>query len=162
MEADSVINYVRSKIFAILDCECIQISPDHQCVRCLYILCKDGRTSKYSEFYACKQYRELETRYKKAFGYCQKHIHHLGYNPRKTNSPHCVQTTSILHDFVCANRLDIILFKGGNIEKKLCNNMSLPALNIETLGVPKATSHDPRLEVQQHYNYLLNIGCMLK
>ena len=106
----SVIHYVRARNFAILDCECIQTSS-HQCVRSLYILCKDDFSSISEEFYACKRYRELTTRYKKAFRYCQKHVHHLRYEPRKTNSLLCAQAMCVLQNFVRMNRIDIVLFK---------------------------------------------------
>lgn len=151
------LDYVRTRNFAILDCECIQTSSDHQCVRCLYILCKDGFTSMYKEFYACKRYRDLETKYKNAFRYCQKRIHHLRYEPRK-KSPFCEKATYILQNFVRMNRIDIILYKGGTIEQRICNEACIPSLNIETLGAPKVNSHDPKVEVHSHYNYLLSIG----
>ena len=159
-ERRRAIDYIRARNFGILDCECIQTSSHHQCVRSLFILCKDGFTSKHAEFYACIQYRELDIKYKKAFRYCQKHIHHLQYKPQKINAPLCIQAAFLIQEFVRMNNIDIILFKGGTIEQRLCNDAGVPSLNIEILGAPKVNSHDPKVEVHSHYNYLLNIGCL--
>ena len=140
------INYLHRTNFAILDCECIQTSSHHQCVRSLYILCKDCFTSMYDEFYACKRYRELETKYKKAFTYCQKHVHLLPYEPPR-KSLFCVKAKDVLQDLVRKNKIDIILFKGGTIEQGLCNEVGVSLLNIEIIGAPKVNSHNPRVEI---------------
>ena len=157
---ESVIHYVRARNVAVLDCESIQTSAQHQCIRNLFILCKDGVTCKYKDFYACKRYRELETKYQRAFRYCQRRVHHLQYEPRKSDSPSCAHATYFLQNFIRENRIDLVLYKGGIVEKRLCNDAGVSALNIETLGAPKVKSHDPRIEVRAHYNFLINIGCM--
>ena len=157
---ENVIVYLRARNFAILDCELIQTTPDHQCVRSLYILCKDGVTSMGKEFFACKKYRELEMKYRKSFRYCQRHIHHLSYEPRKTNSLSCENSTYLLQNFVQKHRIDVVLYKGGTKEKSLCNEAGVPSINIETLGAPRVRSHNPQIEVHAHYNYLSNIHCI--
>ena len=118
---ESVIHYVRAKNVAVLDCECIQTSAQHQCVRNLFILCKDG-TCKYKDFYACKRYRQLDTKYQRAFRYCQRRIHNLQYEPRKTDSPSCTHATEFLQNFIRENQIDLVLYKGGTVVKRLCND----------------------------------------
>ena len=130
-ERRRAIDYILAKFFGILDCECIQTNSHHQCVRSLFILCKDGFTSKHTEFCACIQYRELNIKYKKAFRYCQKLIHYLQYKPQKINAPLCIQAAFLIQEFVRMNNIDIILFKGGTIEQRLCNDAGVPSLNIE-------------------------------
>ena len=109
----------------------------------------------YRQFVACVPYRELEIKYRRAFRYCEKHIHHLPYRPRKRNSPLCENATNILRKFIRENNIDIVLYKGGNVEHKLCNDACVSSLDIERLGAPKVYSHDLRVEVKEHYNYLV-------
>ena len=115
---ENVVVYLRARNFAILDCECVQISAHHQCVRSLYILCKDGVTNVYREFFVCKRYRELEMKYRKAFRYCQRNVHPLPYEPRKNNSLSCENCMYLLQHFVRKNSIDVVLYKGGCKEKK--------------------------------------------
>ena len=161
LKPKSMMNYLRQKNFALIDCEYIQCTSHHQCVRAIYILCKNGFTEMYAEFYPCKRYRQLEAKYKKTFRYCEKHIHHLNYEPKK-KSPPCMNVKEILRDFASENNIEIFLFKGGEIEQRLCNEVSIPSLNIELLGAPKVSFHDPRIEVHRHYNYLLNMGYLFQ
>ena len=160
MLIEDAISYLRGKNFALIDCEYIQTTSLHQCVRSMYILCKNGFTCKYTEFYACKRYRELEAKHKTTFRYCHKRIHHLSYEPKQKKSPSCVKAKDILHHFINTNNIQIMLYKGGIIEQRLCNEVGIPSLHLEFLGVPKVSSHDPRIELHNHYDYLLNIGCL--
>ena len=40
-------------IWSILDCEMIQMSQDHMCIRAMYVLLEDEITDKYIEFLPC-------------------------------------------------------------------------------------------------------------
>ena len=93
---EEIIKHLRGKNFVLIDCEYIQTSASHQCVRTMYMLHKNGFTCKYIEFYACKRYRELEAKYKKTFRYCQKHIH-LNYEPVRSRSHHLVLKQNIFY-----------------------------------------------------------------
>ena len=149
---------LRDNNFAIMDCEYIQTLAYHQCVRSMYILSKGGFTSENREFRACKRYYKLEDKYKRAFQYCRRHIHKLSYEP-KCPSPHCVQATTVLHEFIVKHNIKLVLFKGGQIEKELCDMINFPSFNIESLkGIHKADTHDPSEEVHFHYKSLIQGG----
>ncbi len=45
-------------------------------------------------------------------------------------------------------------FKGGDIEPKLCEQLSIPSKNIDELGALKATSPGPFGELTEHYAFL--------
>ena len=149
---------LHDKNFAIIDCEYIQTSARHKCIRSMYILTKDGFTSERREFSACKRYYELEDKYKRAFQYCRRHIHKLPYDP-KCSSPHCTQSTTVLYEFIVKHNVKLVLYKGGQIEKELCDEINFPSFNIERLdGIHKADTHDPDVEVHFHYKSLIQGG----
>ena len=56
------------------------------------------------------------------------------------------------------NGIELILFKGGTIERDLCAALDIPALNIESFeGLQKANSHDPRKEVSFYYSQIIKV-----
>ena len=145
---------------AILDVEFITISSSHRCIRKLYILAENGFTDMEMEFYPCKRYRELKSKYKQSFQFCRPNIHNLSYNPWKF-SPRCSQAQQKLNEFVVCNRITMILFKGGIVERDMCRELGIESMNIELLGeVVKACSHDPREEVNFYYDQLINFGLL--
>lgn len=156
-----MIKLLRSKNFAIIDCEGIQCSKEHICIRNMYILAKDGFSDKEGEFIPCKRYEDLEERYRRAYHYCKKNIHKLSYTP-KDSLRRCTEAAILLREYIFRNNIDIILYKGGVIEKKLCDSINVTSYNIEALGVPKAPSHQPKDEVNFYYNCLLHIGCLFE
>ena len=145
------------KRWAILDVEFIATSSSHRCIRKLYILAENGFTDMEMEFYPCKRYRELESKYKKSSQFCRRNIHNLSYNPWKF-SPRCSHAQQKLNEFVVRNGITMILFKGGIVERDMCRELSIESMNIELLGeVKKACSHDPCKEVNFHYDQLINL-----
>ena len=40
------------------------------------------------------------------------------------------------------------------LEKNICQNIGVKLLNLEDVGVPKASSHQPKEEVYEHYEYI--------
>ena len=158
---DKAVCTLRERNFALVDCEGIQTSKDHCCIRSMYILSKDGFTCQENDFFTCKPFKQLEDKYKKAFIFCKKHVHRLRYNPKDTTHQ-CTVASQILFNFVRRNNIKIVLYKGGTIEKKLCEEMNIEAYNIERLGVLKIYNHSPNVETHFHYNCLLNIGCLFR
>ena len=145
------------KHWALLDVEFIQTSLTHRCIRKLYILEKNGYTGMESEFYPCKPYSELERRYQKSFRFCRAHIHKLNYNP-KQYSPECATVLSKLIEFIVNNGIELILYKGGTIEKDLCKALDIPSFNIESFEeLEKAYTHNPRTEVKCYFNRLADL-----
>ena len=150
---------MREKNWAFLDVEYIQISKDHRCARKLYILTKSGCTDMEIEFYPCKQYNELELKYKRSYQFCRSKIHKLRYNPKKP-SPPCSKVLSKLNEFIVYNDITLILYKGGTIEKYLCEQLDMESMNVECFNeLEKAYSHDPRTEVNCYYRQLVELDC---
>ena len=147
------------KSWAILDVEYIQSSKNHKCIRKLYILAKNGYSDMEMEFYPCTRYRYLEPKYKRSFQFCRRNIHNLSYHPWKF-SPLCSQAVPKLNEFIVDNDLELILYKGGTIERDLCEDLYIESMNIECFGdLEKAYSHDPRKEVHFYYDELIRYLC---
>ena len=146
-----------SRKWALLDVEFIRTSSSHRCVRKLYILSKNGYTNMEKEFYPCRRYKQLESKYQRSFQYCKQNIHKLTYNPKRF-VPLCSQTLTKLNEFIVYNDITLILYKGGTIEKDLCEELDIDCLNIECFEeLQKIPSHDPRQEVHCYYNQLIDL-----
>lgn len=144
------------KSFAVLDVEYIQVTRKHQCVRKLFMLTHNSALKK--EFYPCKRYRDIEIKYQAAFRYCRNHIHKLTYNPRFYTT-WCETVIKVLKDFIEKNKIQFVLYKGGDIERNLCEEIGIPSYNIEALpGIEKAPNHDPEAEVRFHFKQILEYG----
>ena len=55
-----------------------------------------------------------------------------------------------------------ILYKAGSIEKRPREKIDIDSINIEDVGSKKGDSHSPKVEVNLHYNYLLNTGYLFE
>ena len=139
-------------MYAILDIEGIQRDKDHICVRKLYILSSDGITDCEREFNACLPFQKLERKYQTAFIYCKKRIHKLNYYPKRLSMA-CSLAVGTLKTFVEENGIKIVFFKGGVIERRLCEKAGVKYFDIGRL-VPKVNCHNPRTEVHLHFDYL--------
>ena len=138
-----------------MDCEGIQSSKLHSCIRAMYILKQDETDELYNEFIPCREFNKLESKYKNAFRYCKKNIHKLDYIP-KYYKEYCSDAKVMLNDFIKRNDIKIILYKGGTIEKNVCTQIGIKSYNIEQFGVPKVTTHCPKEQVILHYKYIKN------
>ena len=151
----SLSEVLRAKTWAILDVEYIQTTSSHKCIRKFYMLEKGASASLEQEFFPCIQYNDLERKYQKSFRFCRAHIHKLSYNPEERQSSPCSAAAEEINGFVTDNEIEIIMYKGGDVEKFICEELEIPSLNIEQFGVTKAACHDPRLEVHYYYDQLL-------
>ena len=138
--------------YAILDVEGIQISKEHMCTRKLYILHENGKDQRCIEFKACVDYEQLRLEYQEAFRWCERRIHKLPYHPRKGRP--CEDAKKELKEFVNEHQINVIYYKGGTIEKNLCKQIDFPCFNIEDINAPKVNSHDPRVEVRAHWEFV--------
>ena len=127
---------------ALLDIEYVQANKNHQCIRKLAILLEDGETFFVREFRPCMPWRSLELKYRKSFEYCRRKVHNLEYNPLCAAS-NCADAIDTVRDILEWNDVRRVLYKGGDIKRKLCQQLGIPSKNIEDYGAPKATSHDP-------------------
>ena len=138
-------------MYAILDIEGIRISKDHVCTRKSYILHENGK-DLCLEFKPCIDIIDLELKYYKSFRYCEREIHKLSYYPR-TNRP-CADAARELKKFVEEYNIDVVYYKGGHLEKDMCHTIKIPCFNIENVSAPKVPSHDPRVEVKSHWQFV--------
>ena len=142
---------LKTRNWMIIDIEYIQTSKKHQCIRKLYMLSKNGSTESELEFYLCVRYNNLSRKYQRAFHYCQKYIHKLSYNPRNY-SPLCCHILKEINDFIVHNEIELVLYKGGMIEYKLCEELCITSMNLEVIPqLKKAYSHNPKVEVNFYY-----------
>ena len=153
-------NFLRSTNFAILDCEVIRINQ-HDCIRRMYCLGKDGFSSISGEFQPCISFGRLSEKDRKSFLYCKKHIHKLNYYPQRNNTQSCTHAKKLLKNFIRRRDIKLLLYKGGCIERNLAKQLDIPSLNIENIGVSKIIDcHDPEIEVNCHYKSLIEKGCI--
>ena len=146
---------IMKRNYIILDMEMIQTTKDHACIRKFYALSKDSKTDIEMDGIPCKQFKDLEKKYQKAFFYCRNHIHHLGYYPtRDKERIRCQNVKFIIKNFLLRVNADIIFYKGGIHEKDISAEIGVDSFNIEELGIPKTNSHDPKEEVHTHYKKL--------
>ena len=149
---------VREKNWALLDIEYIQSTRIHKCYRKLYILSNDGFTGLELDFFPCRTFKDLDREYRKSFHFCRAHIHKLPYYPEKYASP-CSTAVDKVDKFIVDNGINLVLYKGGCIEKHMCEELCIPSLNIEQLGeFERPYSHDPRVEVDTYYGQLIHLS----
>ena len=144
------------KRWALLDVEFIRISATHRCICKLYILCDNGFVDMELEFFPCMRYKDLQLKYQRCFQYCKRYIHKLNYKPRYF-SPECLKVLSILNEFIVYNDIDLILYKGGTIERDLSKALDISSLNIECFELEKVQSHDPYVEVNSYFSQIVEM-----
>ena len=153
---EHILEELKEKNWAFMDVEYIRISSTHRCIRKIYLLMKDGSTDLELDFYPCMRYKDLEPRYQRSFRFCRNHIHKLSYDPRKWPWIHYADAVSKINNFVVYNDIELILYKGGDIEEELCKELCIKSMNIELIPeIEKIKSHDPRLEVNWYYDQIL-------
>ena len=139
-------------MYGILDIEGIQRDKEHVCIRKFYILASDGVIDCEREFNVCLPFQKLEKKYQTAFIFCKNKIHKLNYYPKRLSMP-CSLAVDTLRTFAEENGIKIVFFKGGIIERRLCEKAGVKYFDIGRL-VPKVNCHDPRTEVHLHFDYL--------
>ena len=157
-EQKRIVEMLSAKKWAIMDMEYIRTSKTHKCIRKLYILADNGYNDMELDFYPCTRYRDLESKYQRSFRFCKAHIHKLSYNPEHQYALACNTVLAKLNTFIVYNNIQLILYKGGTIEKELCKELDIPSYNIECFGgLEKVESHDPQTEVNSYYTQLVEI-----
>ena len=159
-----------------MDIEAIQTSPTHACIREISIMPMFQATFQATNIHAiaCKDYDNLLKNYQKSFIYCFDNVHHLPYYPKtKLKDVHCQQIKTILQSYIAKD--NIVFYKGGTHEKRLCDQMQIISINIEQFGVPKVKNisspcyeqcdghvkeglHCPSVEIKK-FRYFLSKYC---
>ena len=99
----------------------------------------------------------MQKKYRKSFDFYKKNIHRLTYNPKNQSLPQSKALEEI-NNFMIYNDIDMIIYKGGNIERDTCIKLCIPSRDIESFqGLEKANSHDPAFEVNFHYDQIINL-----
>ena len=61
----------------------------------------------------------------------------------------------ILNEFITDNDINLILYKGGKIERDLSKALGISSLNIECFELEKVQSHDPYVEVNGYFSQIV-------
>ena len=118
-------------LWAVLKIDAIRTSPDHCCIRRLYIGDKTGRHYVEMEFYPCQALKKLNPDLQARFHHERARVHGLTYNPIKRSLPCCKAITKI-KDFIVYNNIETVLFNGGSgIVQDLCSEMCIPCHSIQ-------------------------------
>ena len=156
MDQQNNIELLKEKNWALMDIEYIQTSRSHQCVRKHYILVANGYDDLELDFYPCVRDKDLDSNYQRSFRFCKRKVHKLTYNPRQY-SPPCSTVLSKINEFIVYINIDLILYKGGTIEKDLCVELCIPSMSIECLPeLEKVRSQESRIEVNYYYDQLVD------
>ena len=59
-----------------------------------------------------------------------------------------------MRTFIAAHHINLVFYKGGCIEKRLCEDIGIDSYDMVNFGIPKAPSHDPCEEVHFYYKHL--------
>ena len=148
--------YFNAKNWTLLDIEYIQCTRTHRCIRKFYILAKNGYTDLQLECIPCEPLHKLEKKYQKAFHFCQSEIHKLPYYPEGSSLP-CSAAVERLNSFIKNNKIDLVFYKGGDIERKVCDELYINSFNIENFKneLEEVYSHDPYTEVNCYFTQLV-------
>ena len=145
--------------YAIIDIEAISLSKSrgkpgrysktHNCLRKVVVLLYSDKYAVY-EAQPCVRFSDLTDCELKTFDFCHKNIHRLSYYPFEFYRPftECVNIPEMVKDYLEFNDISIVYYKGGCLEKDLCEKMGFESRDLEKFGVQKAQTHDPLTEVK--------------
>ena len=146
--------------YAVLDIEGITLdksrpqpkgkySKIHICNRKVALECYDSSTKVY-EFSPCVEWKDLLLKpERKSFHHCQHYVHRLSYYPFFPNET-CVNSGIVIKKYLESKDIDLILYKGGTIERSMCDTIGIECRDLELYGVSryKGRVHDPLEEVR--------------
>ena len=55
------------------------------------------------------------------------------------------------------NDIDLVFYKGGDVEKNLCTELDIESFNIENFDLERVKSHDPYVEMNFYYPQLIEM-----
>ena len=159
-----------------MDIKAIQTSPTYTCIREISITPMFQATFQATSIQAiaCKDYDDLVENYQKSFIYCFNNVHHLPYYPKtKLKDVRCQQIKTILQSYIAKD--NIVFYKNGTHEKRLCDQMQILSINIKQFGVPNVKNissscyeqcdghvkeglHCPSVEIKK-FRYFLSKYC---
>ena len=133
-----------------------RFSRRHNCIRKISFEFWDNSTQSL-EFRPCVAWHDLDDVERRSFSYCKKHIHGLPFNPRLSSS--CTNSVKMIEQLLKHKQADVILYKGGQLERDLADKLQIECRNLEEFGVPKfpAGVHNPQAEVHFFHEEFLKI-----
>ena len=140
--------------YAVMDIEGITLwlngedQKPHNCLRKVAVLLSSNEHTVF-EAHPCVPYANLTNKEIKTYEYCYDYIHGLEYYPPETYQPFikCENIPEIVKDYLDFNKISMVYYKGGCLEKNLCEKIGFKCFNLEKIGVPKASNHNPLEEV---------------
>ena len=126
-----------------------KFSKMHNCKRKVAVKCYDS-LSQIFELRPCIERKELMwTLEQISFRYCQGSIHGLSYYPFFSSLP-CLESETIIGEYLESKAINQVLYKGGTVEKSLWDVMGIKCRNLEQFDVRryKKQLHDPRKEMR--------------
>ena len=110
------------------------------------------------EFQLCVSWDNLDDIERRSFLHCKKRIHGLSFTPCSPTSL-CDNAVQIIGQILENRQIDLILFKGGQLEMDLADKLGIEFRNLEDFGVPRFPGgiHDPAAEVHFFRKQFLEI-----
>ncbi len=75
-------------------------------------------------------------KYEKSFKYCRRKVHHLDFYPGCAAFD-CVDAINTVQDILEWNGMQRVLYKEGDVERKLYKRLLVSSKNIEELEAPR-------------------------
>ena len=79
--------------------------------------------------------------YRKTFKYYQRNINNISLAPTNNGSRQCCQANKILKDIMDWNHRSVVIYKGGHIEREMCEEFNIKCFNVEDGGMQKFNSY---------------------
>ena len=124
----------------------------HNCTRKMAVQLWNEKTYM-EEFHPCLTMNDLSVNEKKSYYWCKRKIHHLDYNPYH-GARECMDAPNAIMKMIRENEIQIILYKGGVIEKDMAYLIGVECVNLEDFGIAKAPDHNPLNEVAFYHREL--------
>ena len=141
----------------LVDIEAIRIN-NHDCLREIGILHVRTNTYFSKHFIPCEDFYKLLNKDKKSFDFCFYNIHGLTYFPRPTLKQQtflsCCEAPSYLFNLV--GKYATIYYKGGHLERNLCQQLGLKCFDLEQIHLQYDTL---KLPIQKVSNTLPSSLC---
>ena len=164
---DNILKLINEANYAIIDIEAIQLqqyrqfwkgvySKHHHCLRKVAILCKNGDYGC-EEARPCIKFGKMDDKERKSFDYNRWRVHRLPFYPSNRRDPTCAQMLQNVRSFLKIKNINLILHKGGDIERDLAEKLGYDHVNLELIGVPAAPNHNPLQEVYFYQDCLNKI-----
>ena len=146
-----------SRKWMAMDIECIQLGKDrkanefspgyyakiHQCKRKMGVVLYTGQEFLF-EASPCIKESELKFSEKQSYDFARKKLHNgdFPFYPKK-GFRRCRDMGRLIRRMIADYGIEILVFKGGNVEHDFVLELGIRYKNLEDFGVKKVDSHEP-------------------